>query len=131
LIHLMGPDGEVEAVLAGAAVDMNGTPYAIADLLQSGPDARVTAVTMQPKRGLEYDRAYSLKVSADVSDFDVDAQNNPTPKKLRDGERNFAFTTMKPENLGQTDESFASPGLVVLGDRAYIGIKANAPNGYL
>ncbi|MCU1349006.1 MAG: hypothetical protein JWO56_2036, partial [Acidobacteria bacterium] len=103
----------------------------VPDIRLAGPDTKVTAVTLQPKSGLKYHEHYSMIVDSSVSDFDVDAMGAPAPKRLRDGTRTFTFDTMVPEALGQSDASFASAGIVVLGDRAYLGMKQNAPNGFV
>ncbi len=121
LIHLTDSTGEVSVVYAGRAVNESGAFYTIADLRLAPPDAKVVSVTLQPKYGLRYADHYTLVIDGSVRDFDKNEQGQPAPKTLRDGTRTYTFDTMAPESLAESADAVSSPGLVVLGNYAWVG----------
>jgi hypothetical protein len=80
--------------------------------LDASPDAVITSLTAQPLSGLEYGSTYLLDLSDGIEDLDA------TPRSLVPYQT--TFTTFSPESLSQNPESFGSPGIVVLGERAYL-----------
>ncbi|MEA2462924.1 MAG: hypothetical protein QOJ98_671, partial [Acidobacteriota bacterium] len=121
LIHLIDSTGEVNVTYAGRAVTESGSFYTIADLRLAPFDARVVSVTLQPKYGLRYADHYKLTLDGSIRDFDENAQGVPDPKMLRDGSRTYGFDTMTPESLAQSADAISSPGLVILGNHAWVG----------
>lgn len=120
-IHLNDSEGEVALTYAGRAVTESGSYYTIADLRLAPADARVVSVTLQPKYGLRYADHYTLTMDGSIRDFDKNAQGVLEPKTLRDGSRTFSFDTMRPEALAQSASAISSPGLVILGNHAWVG----------
>ncbi|HET8775705.1 MAG TPA: Ig-like domain-containing protein [Thermoanaerobaculia bacterium] len=120
-IRLTDSTGEVSAVYAGRAVDASGNFYTIADLRLAPADAKVVSVTLQPRYGLRYADHYTLVLDGSIRDFDQNAQGQPEPKTLRDGTRTYTFDTMTPESLAESADAVSSPGLVVLGNYAWVG----------
>ena len=90
--------------------------------LAASPDAVVTSLTVQPLSGLEYGATYRLELGDGIEDLDTTpcgpAPNQPPPCKLVPYDTQF--TTFTPESLSTNPESFGSPGIVVLGERAYL-----------
>ena len=120
-IHLTDSTGEVNVTYAGRAVTEAGSFYTISDLRLAPADARVVSVTLQPKYGLRYADHYTLTLSGSIRDFDKNAQGVLEPKTLRDGSRTYGFDTMTPESLAQSADAISSPGLVILGNHAWVG----------
>ncbi|HZD03272.1 MAG TPA: Ig-like domain-containing protein, partial [Longimicrobiales bacterium] len=96
-----------------------------------GPTDTVVSVTLEPQRGLKYRTSYQLRVTGAIEDKDS-VPNALTP------EYQSRFTTFGPEGVGGTEEQFISPGLVVLGERAYVletayagGVATGEQYGYL
>ena len=115
----------VPASLSGVGRDANGTPVAYENI---GDDTTtVTSVTIEPRGGLKYGTRYAIVVKgADlvpdgIVDVDRDANGNPAPKALATTYRS-EFQTYAPGSLNPpgTGETFLSPGIVVLGDRAWL-----------
>ena len=79
----------------------------------------VTSLTIQPLTGLKYGTRYTLQLSADIQDLDGDAGGQPAPKALVPYES--TFTTFGPVALTEpgAGETFGSPGIAVLSDRAW------------
>ena len=90
--------------------------------LAASPDAVVTSLTVQPLSGLEYGATYRLELGDGIEDLDTTpcgpAPNQPPPCKLVPYDTQF--TTFTPESLSTNPESFGSPGIVVLEERAYL-----------
>jgi Big-like domain-containing protein len=79
----------------------------------------VTSLTIQPLSGLQYGTRYQLSLGAGIVDLD------PTPKYLT--ATTSTFTTFVAKTIGGSAETFSTRGLVVLGDRGYLG-EANVVN---
>ena len=90
--------------------------------LAASPDAVVTSLTVQPLSGLKYGATYRLELGDGIEDLDTTpcgpAPNQPPPCNLVPYDTQF--TTFTPESLSKDPESFGSPGIVVLGERAYL-----------
>jgi hypothetical protein len=107
--------GEVQAKLSGV------TPSgALIDDVTS-EDAVVTSLTIQPRLGLKYNASYRVEVLSGIEDLDA------TPKPLVPYET--TFQTFGPTFVGGSEDQTGSPGLVVLGERAYIAKTNNFVNG--
>jgi hypothetical protein len=108
---------EVPIRISGVGVDATGQPVVIDDVTSAA--TVVTSLTIQPRLGLAYGASYRLVLTDAIVDRDLAADGvTPAPKSLVPYES--SFTTFNPEAIGGTDAQFASPGLVVLGDRAYV-----------
>ena len=86
----------------------------VVDDLETSPDAVVTGLTIQPRVGLQYGTTYTLELTDGIEDLDT------TPAALVPYETRFE--TFQPESLippGE-GETYGSPGIVVLGERAYL-----------
>jgi len=84
----------------------------VVDDLDASPAAVITSLTVQPLTGLEYGATYRLELGNGIEDLDT------TPRGLV--AYATQFTTFSPESLSKNPESFGSPGIVVLGERAYL-----------
>jgi hypothetical protein len=84
----------------------------VVEELTASPDAAVTSLTVQPLFGLEYGATYRLDLGDGIEDLDATARSL-VPYQT-------SFTTFTPESLSKDPESFGSPGIVVLGERAYL-----------
>jgi hypothetical protein len=80
--------------------------------LSASPDAAITSLTVQPLSGLEYGATYTLELADGIQDLDT------TPQSLVPYQT--SFTTFTPESLSKNPGSFGSPGIVILGERAYL-----------
>lgn len=78
----------------------------------------VTSLTIQPLLGLAYNTRYRLVLTTGITDLDKAPDGSSAAKSLLAYET--AFTTFGPESVGTSEQGFSSPGLVVLGDRAYV-----------
>ena len=102
---------------APVAIKVSGTlrnDGGVVDDLETSPDAVVTGLTIQPRVGLQYGTTYTLELTDGIEDLDT------TPAALVPYETRFE--TFQPESLippGE-GETYGSPGIVVLGDRAYL-----------
>jgi hypothetical protein len=111
-------DQPVAIRLSGVGVDGNGAPTVIDDV--SSPAAVVTSVTLQPLAGLQYGKRYRLVVSPDIRDLD------PEPKTIAPYESGFTTFALEavpgpdPTSSDYQTRAFAAPGVVTLGDRAYV-----------
>jgi hypothetical protein len=99
--------------ISGVGVDANGQLISIEEVTSAA--TVVTGLTIQPRFGLAYGAKYQLELTTGIVDRD------PLP----DGPRSLvpftsSFTTFSPETIGGTEAKFSSPGLVVLGERAYV-----------
>ena len=99
--------------ISGVGVDASGAPIEIDEVTNAA--TVVTGLTIQPRFGLAYGAVYRLELTSGIVDRD------PSP----DGPRPLvpftsSFTTFRPESIGGTETQFSSPGLVVLGNRAYV-----------
>lgn len=108
-VVLKDPKGQPVAVKLSGVPRFGGEPV---EDLDASPDAVVTSLTVQPLSGLEYGATYRLELGAGIEDLDA------TPRGLVPYAT--SFTTFTPESLSQNPESFGSPGIVVLGERAYL-----------
>ena len=120
-IRLVDSTGEVAVTYAGRAVTESGSFYTVTDLRLAPADTRVVSVTLQPKYGLRYADHYVLTLDGSISDFDRNAAGTLEPKTLRGGTRTYSFDTMTPESLAESADSISSPGLVILGNYAWVG----------
>jgi hypothetical protein len=80
----------------------------------SSPDAVITSLTFEPLVGLKFGTAYELQLSEEIQDLD------DPPKALVP--YTTTFTTFGPQAVIEPGEgeTFGSPGIVVLGSRAYL-----------
>ena len=84
-----------------------------------GPNAIVTGLTLQPTIPLDYGTTYTLTLTSDIRDTDVDpVTGEPMGKPL--APYTTTFTTFQPTLVGQTDDTFTGGGLAVVDDRAYV-----------
>jgi hypothetical protein len=125
-----GSGATVAATISAVALDAQERPSPVADLADADPSVPVTSVTLQPAGGLKFGATYTLELGGGIQDLDKDQSQAPAPKRL--AARNYTFTTYRPEPVGGTAESFGVAGIVVFGDRAYVGKeRSSAPNGML
>ncbi len=89
-------------------VDAAGQPITV-----SGASTVVTALTVQPAIGLRFSTTYRLALTNGIVDLDT-----PTPNALVPFQTDF--TTFGPASLGDGTGNYASPGIVVLANRAYL-----------
>jgi hypothetical protein len=116
-VKLVAPDGtEVPCNLTGIGLDASGNPIPV---LVTGQDVVVTSVTLEPLSGLEFNAAYTIRVTDGVIDLATDAQGQPAPLKLSPAPYQSTFTTFGPEAVGGSG-AYQVAGLAVLGDRAYV-----------
>jgi hypothetical protein len=93
----------------------------VVDDLDQAPDAAVTSLTVQPLTGLQYGVVYTLSLGDSIQDLDTTAcPDDPTSPPCGLEPYETTFTTFNPESLSEGVESFGSPGIVVLGERAYL-----------
>ncbi len=102
--------------IGGVSEGANGQPV-VYDSITSSTTV-VTGLTIQPLLGLTYNTRYRLVLTDAIQDLDKSADGTPAEKKLTPYES--SFTTFGPSSIGSTEAQFASPGLVLLGDRAYV-----------
>ena len=116
----------VPASLSGVGRDAHGTPVAYENI--GDATTTVTSVTIEPRGGLKYGAHYAivakgadLQPTEGIIDLDRDADGNPAPKALATTYRS-EFQTYAPGSLNPagTGETFLSPGIVVLGNRAWL-----------
>src|SRR5262245_47990429 len=107
-VVLKDPQGNSVAVKLSGVLRGGG----VIDDLDQAPDAAVTSLTVQPLTGLQYGVLYKLSLGDGIQDLDT------TPQPLVP--YSTSFTTFNPESLSEGVESFGSPGIVVLGERAYL-----------
>ncbi|MGE0454287.1 MAG: LamG-like jellyroll fold domain-containing protein [Vicinamibacteria bacterium] len=111
-VRLLDSDGAPVAIrISGVA------PGSVPIEEVTDPAAVVTALTIQPLAGLKYGAGYRLVLSEGIVDLDA------SPKNLASFES--SFTTFGPVGVGGSEDQTGSPGIVVLGDRAYLA-KTNA-----
>jgi hypothetical protein len=116
-VKLVAPDGtEVPCNITGIGLDASGNPIPV---LVTGQDVVVTSVTLEPLSGLEFNAAYTIRVTDGVIDLATDAQGQPAPLKLSPAPYQSTFTTFGPEAVGGSG-AYQVAGLAVLGDRAYV-----------
>jgi hypothetical protein len=117
-VVLKDAKGQLIAVKLSGVLRYGGV---VEDLAQS-PDAVITSLTVQPLSGLEYGATYRLELGDGIEDLDTtpcgSAPTEPPPCSLVPYDTQF--TTFSPESLSTNPESFGSPGIVVLGERAYL-----------
>ncbi len=101
------PGEVVEVSLLG--IPTVGDPAEITD-----DSATVTAVTVRPRQGLKYSTTYKLVLTGTIEDLDA------PPKALDAAPFETSFKTFGPESVGGTEETFGSPGIVVLNEQAYL-----------
>jgi hypothetical protein len=93
----------------------------VIDDLDQSPDAPVTSLTVQPLTGLQYGIVYKLSLSDGIQDLDTTAcAEVPTSPPCTLVPYETTFTTFNPESLSGGVDRFGSPGIVVLGERAYL-----------
>ncbi|HEY6552516.1 MAG TPA: hypothetical protein VI669_04135, partial [Vicinamibacteria bacterium] len=126
----------VAVSLSGVGRDVNGTPVAYENI--NDETTSVTSVTIEPRGGLKYGARYAIVVTGDdlapadaIVDLDRDEEDNPAPKTLLTTYRS-EFQTYAPGSLNPpgSGETFLSPGIVVLGDRAWL-VQNDFHNGTL
>ena len=76
-------------------------------------DDPVTSITIKPLGGLSFSKGYAVVLAPTITDTDPAPDNT-----LADGP--WTFTTFGPEAVGGTEETFGSPGIALMGDRAYL-----------
>lgn len=130
-VRLKDPSGaSVAATVSAVALDPQERPVPVANLADVDPTVPVTSITLQPAGGLRFGTTYTLELGSGIQDLDTDQNQAPAPKRL--APRSYTFTTYKPEPVGGTSENFGVAGIVVFGDRAYVGReRGTAPNGLL
>jgi hypothetical protein len=89
----------------------------------------VTSLSIEPLLGLKYGQRYRVSVKSGIQDLDKDAQQNPAPKSLLPF--SWEFETFGPEGVGGSAEATGSPGIAVIGSRAYLARTNNFANGTL
>ncbi len=81
-----------------------------------GPETVATSLTLQPLLGLKYSTRYRLSLTSAIVDLDEGAPDDPKELPAFTSE----FVTFGPAEPGGTGETYGSPGIVVLHDRAYL-----------
>ena len=121
----MGTDGqehEVPIDLFGIGAD--GQPKTDAQIT---PDTVVTALTLRPRTPLLFGQMARIIVSAPVEDRDLDAQGQPAPKQVVP--YSSSFTTVAPLTTPPPETpQINSPGLAVIGNRAYLATSQSMRN---
>lgn len=120
----VGPNGEEEPVevrLFGIGFEDNDPTLAARPLTDAeiGPATKITALTLRPTQALAFGSPFRLRVGSPIVDIDVDAQGNPTPQPVEPYVSGFATAepmTTPPPGGDQPN----SPGLAVIGNRAYL-----------
>ncbi|MBZ5508477.1 MAG: Ig-like domain-containing protein [Acidobacteriia bacterium] len=107
-------------LLAVGRTDASGIAPIFDDLQSSS--AVVTAVTLQPKKGLKYDMTYTLSVGSGIVDLDT------TPKSLL--LFTSQFKTITPQLLATPSDPFPSPRVVIVDNTAYV-VRLLSSNGML
>jgi hypothetical protein len=102
--------------VSGVGLDSSNQPVPIADVTSAA--SVVTSLTLEPLKGLIYGETYHIELTDGIIDRDTATDGSPAPKNLV--AYSSAFTTFGPSAIGGTDTAFASPGLAVLGDRAFV-----------
>ncbi|MBX7184871.1 MAG: Ig-like domain repeat protein, partial [Vicinamibacteria bacterium] len=110
--------GPVEFDLIGVGV-LNGSPVILNSVT---PNSLVTSLTLKPRRGLKLDAKYVLALTSGV--VDTDTPPKPVPPYTT------SFTTFKPSVQGSEEGGFASPGIGVVGNLAFV-VRNNFFNGSL
>ena len=108
-------EGDIASGAAGnpIAVTVIGTsPTAGVVDLGTNPQVPVTSITIKPLVGLRYGTTYNVVIETGAEDLDT-----PTPSVLE--AYGSSFSTFTPASLPPASGT-ASPGIVVLGDRAYL-----------
>jgi hypothetical protein len=106
-------EGSATGPLVPVSLSGVGPGGPIDPVSQAGDE--VTSLTIQPEAGLKYGTRYVLVLAPEIRDLDVVP---PGGKALERYET--AFTTFGPEGIPGANPGGASPGIVVLGDRAYL-----------
>ena len=119
-----GDPVEVPLKISAVGIDYNGDPIVIEDLSLS-PETPITSITLQPLYGLKYSTQYTMKLTSQITDMDVDNDGNPVPNGLKDAPRTLSFKTFGPEQIGAIGNYYGA-GIVVLGDRAYVPDMGNS-----
>ncbi len=88
--------------------------------LDASPDAVITSLTVQPTSALEYGKKYRLDLADGIKDLDTTETGGACAPARCLVPYTTSFTTFTPESLSQNPESFGSPGIVILGERAYL-----------
>ena len=113
--------------LAAAGLDSQGHPRTITDLFLEPPDTKVTAITIVPLGGLDFNTTYTLRLTSAIQDTDL-GPTGPAPRNFPD--RELVFKTIDPEPLGDAAEEFYGPAVAVVGDYAYVA-KQTVGNGVM
>ncbi|MEO8379456.1 MAG: Ig-like domain-containing protein [Acidobacteriota bacterium] len=119
--------GPVAFKLAASAIDAQGQPQTINDLFLEPASTKVTAITLIPLGGLDFNTTYTLKLTSTIQDTDT-GPTGPTPRNFPN--RELVFKTIDPEPLGDAGEAFYSPAVAVVGDYAYVA-KQTVGNGVM
>ena len=120
----VGPGGEeepVEARLFGIGFEENDPTRPARPLTDAeiGAATKITALTLRPAQALAFGSPFRLRVGSPIADLDVDAQGNPTPQPIE--AYVSGFTTAEPMTTPpQGGDQPNSPGLAVIGNRAYL-----------
>ena len=83
------------------------------------PDHIVTALTIRPLRGLEFDKSYEFLLTGEIVDTDEDPPGTPKPNALTPDPTEINFSTFTPQTLSQVDADQAI-GAVIVKERAYV-----------
>ncbi len=120
-IKLFGDGRFLDLVISAAGVDPQGNPIAIADLNSMPAATAVTAITIKPVGGLEFNTGYDLSIGSGIVSTDP---TSPLPLTARD----YTFTTFTPQSLGNVD-SFASVGMFVADSKVYVASRDSGNSG--
>lgn len=101
------PERDVRIGFLGAQVD--GTPIRFRNE-DGGPGPTVVSLTIEPLESLKFNARYELRLDSGIEDQD-DEDLSPFET---------SFETFGPEGVGGTSTTYGSPGIVVLGDYAYL-----------
>jgi hypothetical protein len=129
-VHLQGSAGNVIPSLIGG-VDNHGNPYS--DITKAPAGTAFTSITIQPLQGLRYSGSandpngmYQIVLSQAIQDL-----NHP-PLSLVAGSSPIIFYTYEIPVLSFGAAAFASPGIFVAKDRAYVAeITAGLSYGFV
>jgi hypothetical protein len=114
-------NAQVSIKVSGLAVDFDSQGNSSNRAAGTVSDIdNIVSITIQPQQSLKYGTFYKIRLGPGITDLEKDASGNPAPRQLAGTppSREFVFQTYPLQGLSNTD-SFASPRVVVLGNRAY------------
>ena len=83
-----------------------------------GPADIVYSITLQPTMPLDFGVSYTVGLSNAIHDLDVNGSGQPAPNPLIPYTE--TITTFESEAVGASADQFGSPGVVVLGNDAWL-----------